>query len=134
MKIKGNVSVYSCEFCKRKMFVKHAMVKHEHLCNSNPENLRACVGCQYLENTTVEYYIAVRDTSGDLDEVRKETNGFRCKKLEKMLYPFKAEKKGLIEKYPETFEGQEPMPKTCEHYKNEYELDIFLSPLTLGEN
>ena len=120
MNIKENVTIYSCEFCKRKMFVKHAMIKHEQWCNSNPVNSRACSGCEHLEDTPVEYYITTHSSDGDLDETRKEANGFRCKKLNKMLYPLKTEKKGLIEKYPETFEGQEPMPKTCEHYKNEF--------------
>jgi len=125
MKVKENVTVYQCEFCKRKMFVKHAMEKHEKWCYSNPENFRACSGCKHLEEVTVEYSYSVPTIGDHLgvifdgSTVERKTTGFHCKKLDKQLYPFKAEKKGLIEKYPESFEDKEPMPKTCEHYFTE---------------
>lgn len=124
MKVKENVTVYICQFCKRKMFVKKSMERHEKLCNNNPENFRACSGCVFLENTTIEYSYSV-PTIGlnmgvvfDGDTVERKTTGFFCSKLKKKIYPFKAEKMGLIEKYPETFEDQYPMPKTCEHYND----------------
>ena len=122
MKVKENVTIYQCEFCKRKMFVKHAMEKHEKWCNSNPENFRACSGCQHLEEVEVKYSYSVPTLDGNLAVIfdgstaEGKTTGFRCKKLDKCLYPFKVEKLGLPDKYPETFEDKEPMPKTCEHY------------------
>lgn len=119
MRVKENVIVYQCEFCKRKMFRKHSMERHEKWCDHNPDNFRKCHWCSHLETISVEYYITVYSPYGDLDETRKETTGFRCKKLDKMLYPFKAEKKGLPDKYPETFDGQEPMPKECDLFYNE---------------
>jgi len=33
------------------------------------------------------------------------------------MYHHGAVVKGLVKKYPETFEGREPMPITCEHYQ-----------------
>lgn len=115
MKIKENVTVYQCEHCKRKMFVKSAMERHEKWCDSNPDNAKACVGCKHLEETRIEwhydsYYYGTGTAS---------SKGVRCIKLDKLLYPLKAERKGLPDKYPETFEGQDPMPKECEHFRSE---------------
>lgn len=94
--------------------------KHEKNCYSNPENFRICSGCGYLEEIKTTYLADVRrfgENYGVIEDVEERaTNGFRCKKLDKEMYPFKAERKGLPEKYPESFEGKEPMPKTCEHY------------------
>lgn len=122
MKVKENVTIYQCEFCKRKMFVKSAMQKHETFCYSNPANFRACSGCIHLEEVEVEYSYSVPSLGENLgvvfdgDTVTKKTTGFHCKKLNKHLYPFKAEKMGLINKYPESFEDKEPMPKVCEDF------------------
>lgn len=121
MKVKENVTVYQCEFCDKKLFIKAAMIKHEKWCNSNPDNFRACVGCIHLEEIKIEYSYSVPILGENLgvifdgSTVEKVTNGFKCNKLNKIIYPFKAEKLRLIDKYPETFENQESMPKECEH-------------------
>lgn len=109
---KEGVTVYSCEHCNHKLFLKHAMEKHEKWCAKNPENIAACQGCVFIEKTTIEYEVYSSEWNAYMTTTSK---AFRCKKLDKMLYPKRAEKKGLIEKYPETFEGQYPMPTTCEH-------------------
>ncbi len=118
MNIKENVTIYSCEFCKKKMFVKHAMVNHEKWCGNNPENYKACHGCIHLEEKEVEYCVRTYTSDGDVYYTDKKTTGFVCAKLGKELYPFSAEKLKLPEKYPETFEDKEPMPKDCEHYED----------------
>lgn len=129
MKIKENTTIYQCDFCNRKMFKKHAMIAHELWCNSNPENFRACSGCKYLEEKQVEYSYNIPTVGQGLGiifdgkTITKKTTGFRCNKLNKDIYPFKAEKLNLPYKYPETFEGQEPMPKICEHYNSSWEND-----------
>jgi hypothetical protein len=110
MKVKENVTVYYCDHCNKKLIVKRAMEKHEQLCYKNPENTRACSGCLFLKEVPVEYLNRYEQT--------KTVRGFSCEKLNKKLYPFKVEKKGLPEEYPETFEDQEPMPKTCVHYQD----------------
>lgn len=108
--------IFICDHCRKKMFGKGAMSKHEKLCSSNPENWRACSGCVHCEPETVTY-----TTEVDLDEYRgpteRKSTAFRCKVLDKLMYPFKAEKKGLIKAFPNTFVNQEPMPKKCEHSK-----------------
>ena len=116
MKVKENISVYICEHCGKRMFRMAAMVKHEVACYSNPENDRACSGCVHLEQIKTSYVV---DTYNGEREV--PTNGFRCKKLDKMLFPYKVEKKGLNTKYPESFENQEPMPKKCAEFNPFYE-------------
>ena len=87
------------------MLVKAAMQKHESSCYSNPENLRACSYCIHIEEIEVEYEkdaITLGDGLGIIETTRTcKAKGFRCKKLNKIIYPYKAEKKGLIDKYPE---------------------------------
>ena len=53
MKVKENVTVYSCEYCKKKLFRQHAMEAHEMMCNKNPDNYRPCYGCKYLEKERI---------------------------------------------------------------------------------
>lgn len=120
MIVKENITVYICQHCKKRYFKKHAAELHEPMCYSNPENVRACSHCVNLEETTNTYYW---DTWNG--EASRTVKAFKCKILEKMMYPFKAEKKGLIDKYPESFEEQIPMPKTCEHFKHEWDEGIF---------
>lgn len=116
MIIKESVTVYQCEFCKKKLFVKQAMVKHEQWCYQNPDNKRACMNCSYLEGYKEEMIIG----SNDYADIKREFTKFRCNKLDKVLYHFTVEKKGLLDKFPETFEDEEPMPKVCEHQKTGY--------------
>lgn len=89
------------------------MEKHEIACYSNPENFRICSDCDHLEEIQVSYWVDGWDGGREV-----KTKGFRCNKLDKILYPYKVEKMGLAEKYPESFDGQEPMPKQCEHNSN----------------
>lgn len=116
MKIRENVTVYSCEFCKKKLFKKQAMELHEKWCDSNPENKKACAGCINLEDIKIPYTVFGFNGYSEVEENR-EAKGFRCKHFDKILYPLKVEKKGLALKYPETFENQEPMPKECDQWK-----------------
>lgn len=101
--------VYKCDFCKKKSFMSNAMVRHERWCNSNPVNFKACIDCQNLEETTVDYEIQIA-----IDDFRtNHAKAFRCTRLDRLLYPTKVEQKGLPEKYPNTFENQYPMPTNC---------------------
>ena len=113
MKIKTGVTVYHCDHCKKKMFRKHAMEKHEKWCASNPDNNKACSGCCFLQETTIE--VDYGDNYFN-EPVLKKVKAFRCTKLDKLLYPLKVEARGLDKKFPETFDEQEPMPKECEHF------------------
>ena len=128
MKVLENINLYVCEHCKKRYLKKHACEIHEILCYSNPENFRACSHCIHLEETTIDYekdIIRCGENLGVIfDTETRKAKTFHCKKLDKLMYPFKAEKKGLIEMYPETFENQEQMPKTCDQFKHEWHLEF----------
>ncbi len=109
--------VFYCEHCNKHGLSKGHMNTHEKWCFHNPENKKACYGCANLEEIVIDGYYA--DHEGN-DHTR-EFKGFHCKALDKKLYPLKCEKKNLPALYPGTFDDQEPMPKECEHYKNELE-------------
>ena len=119
-----NVTVYGCDFCKKKLFRKHAMERHEKYCLGKPENQPACSGCVFLKETTVDI-----STGSDYhgEEGYRAVKAFECTKLEKLLYPIKVLQKGLVERYPETFQDQELMPNKCEHTKF-YLTDIEIIP------
>lgn len=103
--------VYYCDHCKKHGLSASHITTHEKKCWSNPDNKRACLDCIHLEETEIKY---IYDTGLGFDVTRKSIS-FKCKKLNKLIYHVKAEHQKLPEKYPETFEEQEPMPKKCEH-------------------
>lgn len=110
MIIKENVTVYQCDHCKKKLFVKGAMERHIKWCTHNPENWVACTGCIHISEEQIEI---------NSDE-RRYAKAFRCKKLDQLVYPKKVEKLGLHKRYS-TFDDQIPMPKICEHRTDEIE-------------
>ena len=55
MKTKENVTVYHCDFCPKKLFVKSAMTRHEKKCSKNPINIRACFDCINCEEVIIKY-------------------------------------------------------------------------------
>ena len=117
MIITENVTIYKCEFCKKKMFREKAMKNHELFCYKNPENIKACIDCKFIETIEKELeFVSYTQGDGwtDVDYYKKKVDVFRCSRLDKIMYPFKVEKMGINEKYPETFDGQEPMPSNCE--------------------
>lgn len=97
------------------------MERHEKWCAANPENFKACSGCIHLEQIEIKYEAVCSSFGEDYGVIfdshteTRTAKGFHCKKLDKNLYPLIVQKKGLVEKFPETFEKQEPMPKECEH-------------------
>lgn len=97
------------------------MEHHEKWCASNPDNWKACSGCVNLEETLVEV------ESGYMEDGVRDAKAFRCKVLNKLLYPIKVERRGLNKLYPETFKNQEPMPKLCSHRNDGFN---FLTPTT----
>lgn len=111
-------TVYNCDFCNKLYLVKTACEKHELHCGSNPVNFSACSGCIHLKEKAGTVYYS--DHNGEDRPV--SVNQFECAKLGKMLYPHKVVKKGLLEKYPETFIDQEKMPVTCEHFLSDLQI------------
>jgi hypothetical protein len=117
MIVKENVTVYQCEFCKKKLYREQAMLNHELFCYKNPINVKSCIDCKFIE--TIEKEVEFEKyTQGDgwtdFETYKRKVNVFRCSKLDKIMYPFKVERLGIYEKYPNTFDGQEPMPSNCE--------------------
>lgn len=104
--------LYTCEHCKKKMFRKYSMAVHEKFCGANPDNFKACTGCANLEETYIDLIYA--NEGG-----RTSCKAFNCKALNKMVYPVKVEKRNLIQKFPETFKDQIPMPRACDLRKDE---------------
>lgn len=121
MIVKENITVYKCEHCTKKLFVKKAMELHEQWCNLNPDNFRICYECNHLERVNIEYEKDIQRLGANLgvifDTETRKASGFKCTKLNLLLYPLKVEKKGLPDLYPETFDEQYPMKKECEHFK-----------------
>lgn len=116
-------TVFSCDFCNRKMFVKGAMTRHENICTKNPKNWSACIDCKFCEEKEEEFYYYSGNPMEDNETVRK-SKSFRCTHLNQAMYPFAAEKKKLPTRFPETFEGQIRMPNKCEHYKSDIEYHL----------
>ena len=103
MKITLNHTLYHCDFCKKKLFRKHAMEKHEKACGANPENKHPCHTCSFFAG--------------------KPT--YKCTALDIYLYSKSAKEKGLLQKYPEMFEEKEMMPFECDKYKDAYPVEDY---------
>lgn len=112
MKVIENVTLYECDHCQRKMRRAGDMTRHEKNCKENPLNIDACLGCIYIKEEKVTYESLNADEWGSTYEV--ESKAFRCTKLDKLMYPFKAEKHA--KKYPNSFENQVRMPIECGHF------------------
>lgn len=122
MTTKENVTLYKCDFCKKQLFRKHAMLKHEEGCINNPKNKIVCFsGCAYLEQIDLDYDVFVGRHYEDGESIlnTRKSTCFKCLKNDQLMYSFAAEKRDLPNKYPEDFEDQKPMPKiTCPDFKS----------------
>jgi len=114
MKTIENKTLYVCDFCKKKLFIKSAMEKHEKFCSMNPTNYKACSGCLHLEE--IQYEIDLGDDYYN-NPITRLVKTFNCKLLNQKMYPTKVERLDLINKYPYQFSDQAPMPKECDKKK-----------------
>lgn len=114
-------TVYYCEHCNKHGLSASAMTTHERKCMSNPENIRACLNCIFLEEIEKQYTRKYQNAVDDFSYEDRVAKGFKCLKLNKAIYHVRAEIKDLPQKWPDTFEGQEPMPKECEHSYNTFD-------------
>lgn len=115
MTIKENITIYKCDFCPKELKKKHAMISHEEKCDKNPKNLKHCHFCEHLEPVEIEVYIDSYLCSND--GVMTKVKSFKCNKLDKLMYPYSIEKHDLPNKFPDTFEDQEPMPNNCDSFQ-----------------
>lgn len=125
MTTKEGITLYGCDFCKKKLFAKHAMIKHEDNCPNNPKNHRPCLSCKHLDRAKIEVeFRGYGSPEYGEDYIMQEKEVFKCTLYDKLMFPFSIERKDLHNKYPETYQDQEPMPKQCEGYEDLYS-DIF---------
>ncbi|MCE7039222.1 hypothetical protein [Dyadobacter sp. CY312] len=106
-----NQTRYRCDFCRKEYCTEAATARHEHRCGSNPQNEFACGCCVFLKEVEKEIESEYTDYNGE--PIIRKKRGFFCLSKQQRLYPVSAERKGLVDKYPETFEGEEIMPKEC---------------------
>lgn len=119
MKTIENITIYKCDFCKKELKRKHAMEKHEKECLNNPINHRACILCTYLVKEKKNVWFentAYHPDYGNEEGEYREVDVLKCDKLKKFMYPYSIEKRDIVERYPSTFEDQEPMPKQCDDF------------------
>lgn len=86
------------------------MINHELNCSCNPINKDACLGCCHCQEVEKEIYF---DTYTGEDS--RTVKSFKCIKLDKTMYPHKAQR--IEERYPESFEDEIVMPNECEHFE-----------------
>src|SRR6185503_10160146 len=82
MKTIENVTIYKCDFCKKELKRKHAMVNHESKCFHNPANFSPCFGCEHLVKKETSIYV---DTY--CGQIEKELLLFHCNKKEIFVHP-----------------------------------------------
>ena len=102
--------IYKCDHCKKLYQRKNACEKHEKSCTKNSDNFRACFGCKYLTKKTETI------DNGSQYYPERRVDLLWCNKLGHFLHPPKVEHKGNA---IETGELNEPMPKECEHRKEQ---------------
>ncbi len=124
MTVKNNVTIYKCEFCKKELKRKHAMVTHELRCSGNPINKRPCLYCQHLDRKEISYYSGVDDFfSGE--PIYRNGKAFYCKAKDILiLHPKTQYLNNRFNLVSVELDGeeveQEEMPTYCETFKNIY--------------
>jgi hypothetical protein len=103
-------TVYYCDHCNAKRFVKNAMVRHELICNKNQDNKRACYGCIYLTKGDFDFEYDSGHEGGALTQTKKQAF---CNKKQVFLathYQEINQKREII-----YYDEVEKMPKDCKY-------------------
>lgn len=111
-----NQTRYRCDFCGKEYYKVDACERHEHRCGSNPKNFTSC-GQQCVFLREVEKHVETDYMSYDGSPSTIKKRGFYCLKKQIRMYPVIAERRGLVNKYPENFEDEIIMQKDCEDYE-----------------
>lgn len=109
MKIKHNINIYQCEYCRKKYYRENHCEAHEHWCTMNPVNKNVCGGCDFLKETEITLYF----DSPLGGEIERQSKSFYCLARDCGVYPMKAVKIGMLDNHPVEFENQIPMPREC---------------------
>ena len=128
MKIKENVTLYKCDFCKKEMKRKHSMIKHEIECNNNPNNSRPCLqSCKYLERKEIDVDTSKEDYGGE--PIFKTYSTFYCALKEEFLLHPKLQYKNGAENLKHAYlkETEEEitqhfMPIECDEHNSIYDI------------
>jgi len=123
MNTKENVTVYKCDFCSKKLFVKKAMENHEKGCSKNPINQKPCHFCEHLSTIEKEVWfenVHYHPDHGNSEGDRKKVKVFKCDKLDKLMFPYSIEKNKRHIVFPSTYEEQEPMPNRCSYFSDNF--------------
>jgi len=125
MKTIENVTLYKCDFCKKELKRKHAMINHEIKCHNNPENNRKCFNCcSNLERKLITLDIGI-DNYHTGEPEQRTYSGFYCALKQIYLIPPIIEHKdgkntnakyGYDEKGEEV--EQEFMPRECDLFND----------------
>lgn len=114
MKTKENVTLYECDFCKKKMQRKHSMENHEIRCAKNPANVPKCYDCENCEKVPIRY----ERNGGDILE---KGSAFVCNvQKDFFMFPPSIGFRGgppYSEYHGEEIE-QNPMPMECDKFKS----------------
>lgn len=103
--------IYKCEHCNKLYQLKHWCLYHEKMCGKNPDNDRACFGCNHLTKKRETVYY---DTWNGESTIKVDL--LYCDKLDTFLYPPKVEHKGNM--YETSPQENRPMPRTCKEYQS----------------
>jgi len=122
MKTIENVTLYKCDFCKKELKRKHAMINHEIRCNNNPVNNRPCLNCCiHSELKEIQYEAGYDDYNTGESVMKTGTTFFCLLKKQLMLHPkleYKENGKYLKNVYQNDEEvEQDWMPKECSSYE-----------------
>jgi len=95
---------YKCDFCNKLYQIKNRAEFHEKICKSNPENKRACYGCESLTKKLHveegEYY-------------HNERTLLYCNHHKQWMHTPQSE---IRDNVIETGEGNVLMPKECKNF------------------
>lgn len=100
--------VYYCDHCNKNGLVKWMIEKHEKFCSSDPNNQSMCSGCANVIHSEKEFFY---------DGYSRTSSSFECSVKKCGLIPLIAQRKGLPEKYPDTFKDSIQMPSECSDFK-----------------
>lgn len=112
------MTVYICDYCRKKYFRKAAALRHENFCYHNPENIRPCLSCVHLKKKDAVVYTGYDDIGGE--PVSFTASLFHCNALNKFLHPPQVAKKGNYFEIVEALNNQ--MPTSCGSYEEEDDL------------
>ncbi|MCE6992075.1 hypothetical protein [Dyadobacter sp. CY323] len=94
-------AIHQCDHCGKHYLVKFACEKHEQFCPRKAENFTPCFTCKHL----IKSEIIVGDG--------RSSRAYTCDKMGVGVYPPKAVRVGVIDKYPDQFKDHIQMPFNC---------------------